>query len=163
MTLISKTAGTLSLISCVHDIHKTALIYSNNEYAKTAANTLVSTSVNNQKADNISYKDAQRKNWLTQQNYFASIKEGFARIKGYVKGVFKTSLRYIPNFALAAVAILAGKNCKAVQKAADAAKATKIAEAIANIAAVGLGIVEGADFIQNTLGANQRDDYLNTK
>ena len=36
-----------------------------NEYAKIAANTLISTSVNNQKADNISYKDAQRKNWLT--------------------------------------------------------------------------------------------------
>ena len=176
MTLISKTAGTLSLISCVHDIHKTALIYSRNEYAKTAANALVSTSVNNQKADNISYKDAQRKNWLTQQNYFASIKEGFARVKGYIKGALKTSLRYLPNFALAAVALLAGKNCKSVKKAlevanttktaeaiAKAAKATKAAETIANVAAVGLGIIEGVDFVKNTLGVNQRDDYLDIK
>lgn len=163
MTIISKTAGALSLISCVHDIHKTALIYSKNEYAKTAANTLISTSVNNQKADHISYKDAQRKNWLTQQNYFASIKEGFARVKGYVKGVFKTSLRYIPNFALAAVALFAGKNLKAVQNAADVAKATRIVETVANVAAVGLGVVEGVDFVKNTLGVNQRDDYLNVK
>ena len=147
MTLISKTAGALSVISCVHDIHKTALIYSNNEYAKTAANTLISTSVNNQKADCISYKDAQRKNWLTQQNYFASIKEGFARAKGYVKGVFKSSLRYIPNFICAGFALALGKNH----------------ERAANIAAVGLGVIEGVDFVKNTLGANQRDDYLNVK
>lgn len=160
MTMLSKTAGALSLVSCIHDIHKSALIYSNNEYAKTAANTLVSTSVNNQKADNISYKDAQRKNWLTQNNFFASYKEGFARIKGYIKGALKTSARYIPNFALIAVALLAGKNCKLVSKAKDPLKTAAI---IANIATVGLGIVEGADFIKNTLGANQRDDYLKVK
>ena len=163
MTLISKAAGSLGLISCVHDIHKTALIYSNNEYAKTAANTLISTSVNNQKADRISYKDSQRKNWLTQNNYFASIKEGLARAKGYIKGVLRTSLRYIPNFALIAIALLAGKNCKSVRNAADVTKAAKTAEVIANVATIGLGIVEGIDFAKNTLGANQRDDYLNLK
>ena len=163
MTLISKSAGALSLISCVHDIHKTALIYSNNEYAKIAANNMISTSVNNQKADYVSYKDTQRKNWLTQNNYFASIKEGFARVKGYIKGVFKSSVRYIPNFALAAVALLVSKNSKFVTKAADQAKATKTAETIANIAAVGLGVIESVDFVKNTLGVNQRDDYLNIK
>lgn len=147
MTLISKTAGALSLISCVHDIHKTALINSKNEYAKTAANRLVSSSVNNQKADNVSYKDTQRKNWLTQHDYFASFAEGYARIKGYVVGAFKTSVRYIPNFVCAAFAI-------ALNNSHNRA---------ANIAAVGLGVIEGVDFVKNTLGANQRDDYLEIK
>lgn len=149
MTLISKTAGALSVMSCVHDIHKTALIYSNNEYAKTAANTMISSSIDNQKSDHISYKDAQRKNWLTQQCYFASIKEGFARVKGYIKGVFKTSLRYIPNFIAATLALALSGN---------AAR-----DRWANISAVALGVIEGVDFVKNTLAVNQRDDYLNVK
>ena len=163
MTIISKTAGALSLVSCVHDMHKTALIYSNNEYAKTAANALISTSVNNQKANNLSYKDTQRKNWLTQQNYFASLKEGFARVSGYVKGFLKTSVRYIPNFALAIVALAAGRNCGTTTRATGSMGATRTADTIANLAAVGLGIVEAIDFTKNTLGFRQRDDYLNIK
>ncbi|MBQ4647230.1 MAG: hypothetical protein IJB79_07765 [Candidatus Gastranaerophilales bacterium] len=147
MTLISKAAGALSLISCIHDIHKTALISSNKEYSKAAANSVVSLSVNHQKADNISFKDAQRKNWLSRSNYFASIKEGFAKIKGYVKGFLNTSLRYIPNFACAALALLMGKKH----------------DKIANIAALGLGIIESFDFVKNSLSPQNRDDYLNLK
>ena len=147
MTLISKAAGGLSLASCVHDIHKTALIYSKNEYAKASANSVISNSVSNQKANSISYKDTQRKNWLAKNNFFASIKEGFASVVGYVKGIGKASVRYIPNFILASLALFMGKKH----------------DKIANIATVGLGIVEAIDFLKNSVGIGQRDDYLNIR
>ena len=70
--------------------------------------------------------------------------ETWARVKGYVSGFAKASIRYIPNFALGAVAIFVGK------------KHPKIA----NLAALGLGIVEAIDFAMNALKTNQRDDYL---
>ena len=143
MTIISKTAGAVSLVSCVHDIHKTALINSNNEYAKAASNAMISTSIGNQKADKISYKDTQRKNWLAQNNFTAPFKETYARIKGYIVGVVKGSVRYIPNFVLAAIAI----GCKK-------------SKGVANAAAVGLGVIEGLDFIKNSTNINQRTDYL---
>ena len=143
MTLISKTAGVLSLASCIHDIHKTALINSRNAYAKAASNAVITTSLGNQKADKVSYKDAQRKNWLAQSNFSASYKEFFARVGGYIVGVAKASVRYIPNFALAAIALC-----------------TKKYKGIANAAAVGLGIIEGLDFVKNATNINQRTDYL---
>ena len=144
MTLISKTAGVLSVASCVYDIHKTALISSKNKYAKTSANSVIENSVGYQKANKVSYKDTQRKKWLAQGNFFAPFKEAWARVSGYISGFAKASIRYIPNFALSAVAIFVGK------------KHPKIA----NTAAVGLGIVEAIDFVMNSLKTNQRDDYL---
>ena len=143
MTLISKTAGVLSLASCIHDIHKTALISSRNAYAKAASDAVITTSLGNQKANKVSYKDAQRKNWLAQNNFFASSKEFFARVGGYVVGAAKASVRYIPNFVLATVALC-----------------TKKYKGIANAAAVGLGVIEGLDFIKNATNINQRTDYL---
>lgn len=147
MTLISKATGALSILSCVNDIHKTALIYSKNEQAKASANVVISASVNSQKTDHISYKDSQRKNWLSQKNFFASIKEGFASVAGYIKGAAKTSVRYIPNFVLAGLAIFLNKNHNKA----------------ANISALGLGLLEGYDFVKNSMGVGQRDDYLNVK
>ena len=144
MTFISKTAGVASLISCVHDIHKTALIESNKNAAKANANSVICNSLKYQKADNLSYKDAQRKNWLNHGNFFAPITEACARIGGYIKGAAKTSIRYIPNFICASIAILANQNHKTT----------------ANIAAIGLGIIEGFDFLKNALSAWQRNDYL---
>lgn len=160
MTVISKTAGVVSLMSCFHDIHKTALISSRNAYAKAASDAVITSSLGNQKAEKVSYKDAQRKNWLAQNNFTAPYKEFFARVGGYIVGAAKASVRYIPNFALAAVALLAGKNCKIVQNASDVAKATKNVERIANAAAVGLGVIELFDFVKNATNINQRTDYL---
>jgi len=144
MTLISKTTGVLSVASCVYDMHKNALISSKNEYAKVSANNVIENSVGYQKANQVSYKDTQRKKWLAQGNFFAPIKETWARVKGYVAGFAKASIRYIPNFVLGAAAIFVGK------------KHPKIA----NFAALGLGIVEAIDFAMNALKTNQRDDYL---
>lgn len=144
MTLISKAAGALSVLSCVHDIHKCALIYSKNSGAEASADSVITKSVKYQKANRLSYKDTQRKNWLAQGNYFASISELLARIGGYIKGFAKTSIRYIPNFIAASVAIFANKNHPK----------------IANSAAVVLGIIEAFDFIKNGVGVGQRNDYL---
>ena len=143
MTIISKTAGAIGLASCLHDIHKTALISSNNAYAKCASDNMISTSIGNQKADKVSYRDTQRKNWLARSNFLASPKETCARIGGYVSGAFKASVRYIPNFILSAIAI----GCKK-------------SKSVANVAAVGLGVVEVLDFVKNATNINQRTDYL---
>ena len=143
MTIISKTAGVLSLASCIHDIHKTALISSRNAYAKASSDAVITSSLGNQKADKVSYKDAQRKNWLAQNNFSAPYKEFFARVGGYVVGAAKASVRYVPNFALAAVALC-----------------TKKYKGIAKDAAVGLGVIELLDFIKNATNVNQRTDYL---
>lgn len=143
MTFLSKTTGVLSIASCVHDIHKTALINSKNQYAKTSANSVIENSVGYQKANRVSYKDTQRKNWLTQGNFFAPIKETWARVSGYISGFTKASIRYIPNFALASAALFTKKHPK-----------------LANLAAVGLGLFEAYDFVMNSLKTNQRDDYL---
>jgi len=143
MTWISKPAGALSLISCFHDIHKTAMVSSNNAYAQASSDAMISNSIGNQKADKLSFKDTQRKNWLAKNNFFASFKEGFARVSGYVKGAFSASVRYIPNFILSAIAI----GCKK-------------SKGVANAAAVGLGVIEVFDFIKNSTNINQRTDYL---
>ena len=149
MTIISKTAGALSLASCMHDIHKTALINSNNAYAKASSNAVISSSIGNQKSNKISYRDAQRKNWLAQNNFSAPIKETSARIFGYITGFLKASVRYIPNFILSAIAICA--------KSPDSDKKTVN---IANIATIALGVVEALDFIKNGTNLHQRTDYL---
>ena len=45
MTVISKIAGGLGLFSNLRDIHKTAVIYSDQEYQKVAADTYISNEI----------------------------------------------------------------------------------------------------------------------
>ena len=164
MTLISKTAGGLSLISCIHDIHKTAMINSNNKYAKVSSEATIATSIGNQKINKVSYKDAQRKNWLAQSQFGLQAREISARVTGYISGAVKAGARYIPNFALATVAILSGKKIKDADKATAGLKKCWqniiSSQKLANGAAIGLGIIEAWDFIKNSTNIAQRTDYL---
>lgn len=143
MTLISKAAGVLSLVSCITDVHKTAMIYSNNEYAKASSDTFISNSLGTQKADKISHKDAQRKNWLLRNNFLGGPTEAVARVKGYLKGFGQGVIRYLPNFILSAAAICVTKH-----------------KSVANLSAIGLACVEIFDFIKNSTNLFQRTDYL---
>ena len=142
MTLISKSAGILSMGSALVDIHKTALKYSNEELARTSANIIISDSLNSQKSDTFSYKDAQRKNWISQKNFLATPKEFFGRIKGYFKGVGKIAPRYIPNFVLGVVALT-----------------TKV-PFLARFSTIALGTIEACDFIANATSITQRNDQI---
>ena len=144
MTLISKTTGALSLISCIHDMHKTALISSNNAGAKASSNAKIENSIGNQKIDHLSYKDAQRKNWIARQDFFIGAKEFGARTTGYFKGLAQAGVKYIPNFILSALAIIPNKKHTIIP----------------NIAALGLAIVEIFDFVKNSTNISQRKDYL---
>ena len=142
MTIISKIAGGLSLFSCLTDAHKTGLIYANNEYAKASGDTFISCSLGTQKADKISSKDAQRKNWLLRNNFLGGINEGFAKVGGYFKGFGNSIVRYLPNIALSAVAL-------------------KVKSPIVSaISTIGLAGLELYDFIRNSTGIFQRTDYL---
>ena len=147
MTILSKTAGAVSLVSCLHDIHKTAMIGANNGYAKASGDAMVSNSVGNQKINHLSYKDAQRKNWIAKKDFMVGTREIYGRVKGYIKGALSASVRYIPNFILSAIAICCKGN-------------TPEGKRVGNIAALGLGIVEGIDFIRNSTNIGQRTDYL---
>lgn len=143
MTLISKTTAIASLVSCVRDIHNVGKIYSNNNRAKSSSDTFLSGVIASTKANNISLKDTERKNWFMMNNPFVSIAETIGSIAGYLKGIGIGALRYIPNIILAIPALLVKKHPK-----------------VANLAALGLGIVEAADFIRNTFGIGERSDYL---
>ena len=142
MTIPSKIAGGLSLASCIVDIHKTAVINANNAYAKASSDTFVSCAVGTQKTNRLSYKDAERKNWLLKNNFFGGINETLARIGGYFKGLGRGVIRYLPNFILAGLAMIP-KN-----------------KTIANISAIGLGALEAFDFVKNATSITQRTDYL---
>ncbi len=142
MTIISKTAGGLSLFSCLRDMHKTAVLASNNEYAKSSADTFIETSLGSQKSERVSYKDAQRKNWLLKNNFMGSINETYGRIKGYCKGLVSAGARYVPNFVFSLGAILS-KN-----------------KVVSTVSTVALALVEGWDFIKNSSGIFERTDYL---
>ncbi len=144
MTIISKTAGVLSLISALNDIHQTSLIYSRRASQKACADTYISRSIGAQKTSTLSYKDAKRKNWFAKQSYAGDANEFLAGIKGYLYGVKNCITRYFPNFILSALAIIPNKDHNM----------------LANIAAVGLGITEAADFISNTTNIKERIDYL---
>lgn len=142
MTVPSKIAGGLSVISSIVDIHKTAVIYSNQEYAKSASDTFIAQSIGAQKTNKLSYKDANRKNWLQKQHFTNGICETWGRVKGYFKGLAQGIVRYLPNFALALGAIIP-KN-----------------KVIANLSAIGLAGLEIYDFIKNSTNIFQRNDYL---
>ncbi len=142
MTTVSKLAGGVSLLSCLTDMHRTGMIYANNEYARASGDSFISCAIGTQKADRVSYKDARRKNWLLKNNFLGGITEFTARIRGYFKGLAESATRYIPNFALSAVAICVKS------------------KVMSNLSAVGLAIVEIYDFIRNSSGIFQRTDYL---
>ena len=142
MTLISKAAGGLSIFSCLRDMHKTAVLTSNNAYAKASADTFVECAIASQKTEKISYKDAERKNWLLKNNFMGGLNETFGRIGGYCRGFFTTGVRYIPNFIFSIGAIIP-KN-----------------KVVSSISTVGLAMVEIWDFIKNSSGIFERTDYL---
>lgn len=146
MTLISKTAGTLSLFSSIKDIHETAVIYSNKEVAKVSSDTFISTSLGTQKTNTLSPRDTRRKNWLLKNVFTYGVIESWASVKGYLKGVINGIYKYAPNIALAALALGVKKH-----------------KLIANASAIVLGVLEGYDLITTTTGLDQRKDYLKIK
>ncbi len=140
--ILPKVAGALAIASGLHDIHKTAMINSKNALAKASSDHTISNSIKYQKADRVSFRDTQRKNWLSPGNITAPFIEMGASIGGYITGAAKSAIRYIPSFVCATIAIVA--------------KTPKIA----NIATILLGCVEAFDFARHSLGIGQRDDYL---
>ena len=144
MTIISKTAGALSLVSCLTDMHKTALIKSNNEYAKASSDAFISNSIGTQKTNKLSYKDTERKNWLARNNFKNGPAELLGRVKGYASGFIQSGVRYLPNIGLSAVALLTSSKHKN----------------IANLSALLLACLEVFDFVKNSTNIFQRTDYL---
>ena len=142
MTMISKTAGGLSLISSLYDIHKTALITAKNQSVKMGTDSYISTSLGAQKANRLSYKDAARKNWLEKHAFLQGPAEVVGAIGGYIKGVAQGVIRYLPNIGLSAIALTA-KN-----------------KTVAGVSAIGLALLEGYDFIVNSTKFGQKTDYL---
>ncbi len=145
MSAISKVISVLSISSAIVDIHKTALIYSKKERSKASANCVLENSIAYQKSDTFSYKDASRKNWLRDMNFLAGIKEIFGSIKGYFKGIAKTSPRYLPNFILGTIGLVSKS------------------KSLATVSAVGLAGLEVYDFIVHSTKLTQKTDYLKVK
>ena len=130
MTIISKLAGGLGLFSNLRDIHKTAVVYSNQEYQKVAADTFIASSINAQKTDRMSPRDAERKTWFGAHNFLGNIKEPIAKTTGYIKGFAQGVITRAPSVALSALALCI-KN-----------------KTLANISAIGLAVVEVFDFLK---------------
>ena len=147
MTVISKTAGALGLVSTIREIHRNALIYSKKEITKASADTFIANSLSTQRTNRLSCKDTERKRWLARKNVLAGPNEFFASVKGYACGVFDGVMAYIPQLILSGLALGINKNHKV----------------LANICAAALAVVEGADFITNSLSAGQKNDYLKLK
>lgn len=147
MPVIPKIAGGASLLSTIVDIHKTAMIYARQENGKAKGDIILATSVGNQKADYISFKDAQRKNWCNKKRLFHSIKEDFAAVKGYFKGIVEAGIRYLPKIALSAAAI--------IPKAKNST--------FAYISTVALAAWEAWDFVRYGTGLFERKNYLKRK
>ena len=144
MPVITKAAGIASVASSLYDIHKTAIIYSKQSYNREMGDYTVAKSIGNQKINKLSYKDANRKNWLAQNNFLAGISEFISGCSGYFKGIAEGLVRYLPKLALGTVAIAAhGKG-----------------KLFAYIATIGLAIAEIADFIVNSTNLFERTNYL---
>lgn len=148
MTMISKTTGAVSLLSCLFDIHKTAVVYSNRRYMEASSDAFISSSIGAQKTNKLSYKDANRKNFLHKNNFLLGLHELGGRIGGYIEGAAQGVVRYLPNFILSALAIIP-KN-----------KGSRAGKIIANLSAAGLAGLEAYDFIKNSTNLDQRTDYL---
>ncbi len=147
MPTVTKIAGGVSLVSTIVDMHKTAMIYARQENNKAKGDIIVATSIGNQKADYISAKDAQRKNWCNKKRLFHSVKEDFAAIKGYFKGIIEAGIRYIPKIALSLASIIPkAKNSK-----------------LAYVSTVALALWEAWDFIRYGTGLFEKKDYLKRK
>ncbi len=147
MPAVPKIAGSISILASLNDIHKTAMIYSRQEYNKAMGDKVVACSIGNQKADFLSFKDAQRKNWTDKNHFFAGISETFGAIKGYCKGAAEGIIRYSPKLALAALAIIPKTKAKT----------------LSYISTVALMGVEIWDFLRNGTGLFERDNYLSRK
>lgn len=137
MTVISKTTAGLGLVSCLTDIHKTALIRARNQGYVTRTDAFVSNIKNSMELNDLSYKNNARKNWLAENNFFAGTKTAIGTAKGYIKGVAEGLVRYAPNLLLSGVAMFAKGKRKA------------------NIAAIGVAGLEAADFLNNVLNVGK--------
>ena len=153
MPIAPKIAGIASVVSSINDIHKTAMIYSDQEKNKAMGDTLIACSIGNQKADYISYKDAQRKNWANKNNFFSGVNEFTSSLKGYFRGVAEGVTRYFPKFILAALAIIP-KSTKG--------KST-VGMKTSYISAIALAGYEIWDFLANGTGLCEKTDYLKRK
>ena len=142
MTIISKAAGGLSLISCIKDIHSTAKLYAKGQAGESQSDTFIATAIGASKQHGLSVRDAQRKNWILKKDFLSGPSEVLGYVKGYAKGVKETALRYVPSFVLSTLSIFA-KNKK-----------------LANISALALGTFEVIDFIKNSTRFGHRTDYL---
>ncbi len=147
MPIVPKIAGSASLISSLVDIHKTALIYSKREHNKVMGDNVVAISLGNQKADYISFKDAQRKNWFNKRGLLSSVREDFAAVKGYCKGAIQGIVRYIPKIALSALAIIPSAKHKT----------------LSYVSTIALAVVEAWDFVRYGSGMFEKTDYLERK
>ena len=147
MTIISKTAGALGLISTIREIHRNALVYATRENTKATADTFIANSLSTQRTNRLSHKDTERKKWLARKNILAGPNECFASVKGYTGGILNGIATYLPQLALSGLAIGINKNHKV----------------LANLCAVALAVIEGADFITNSSGSGQKNDYLKLK
>ena len=143
MTVLSKIAGGAGLVSSLYDIHKTALVISHQEHDRLEGDLVVAKSIGTQKADRLSDRDTRRKNWINENNFFAGTKEAIASVKGYVKGAITGIIQHIPELVLSSIALFTSKLPK-----------------VANISAIGLGVVTIVDFIINSTNLFQKTDYL---
>ena len=151
MPVIPKIAGGASVLASIYDIHKTAMIYSRQEYNKAMGDSVVSCSIGNQKADHVSVKDANRKNWMDQNHFMSGWNEGCASVRGYFKGMAQGIVRYLPKFILAAIAIIPKKTDK------------KLLNAIPYLSTIALACVEAWDFYRNGTEFFEKTDYLKRK
>ncbi len=142
MTIISKAAAGLSVGSCIYDMHKSGVVSANRNYAKASADTFISNELNAMRTDDLSYKNSQIKNWCARNNPFQSVNETLGRVTGYLNGFFAAGVKYIPNLIAGSVAMFSKH------------------KGLANIAAGALAVMEGWNFIKNTTGVKQRNDYL---
>ena len=147
MPVIPKIAGSVSILASLHDIHKTAMIYSKQEYNKAMGNNVVASSIGSQKADYVSFKDAQRKEWTQDQQFFYGIKETFASIRGYFKGAVQGIARYFPKFLLSAISIIPRNKGKV----------------LSYISTVALAGLELWDYYRHGAGIFEKTDYLERK
>ena len=106
------------------------------------SDSFIQTAIGASKQNGMSFRDAQRKNWVLKNNFLATPYEIAGSIKGYCKGFLEGARRYIPNFALSTLAIFA--------------KSKKVA----NISAIALAGLEVVDFFRNSTRFGQRTDYL---
>lgn len=162
MAIIPKTAGALSVISSLNDIHNTAMIYSTQEFQKASSNETLAISIGNQKADYVSLKDAKRKNWVNSKQFFTGFPQTVASVKGYAKGVVEGVMRYWPKFALSALAILPKAKNNPNAKGLFKIFKTKGKE-ISYISAIALAAYEVYDFLKNGTELFERRNYLERK